>query len=62
MTDTATTKTVAKSEKPQFHVVKLTHPNHHGRIVFRSIDEGRARKFVQDRYPRGSEAYLEKAD
>jgi hypothetical protein len=66
MTDTATTtKSPAKTDKPgkpQFHLVKLTHPNHHGRIVFRSISEARAKRFVQDRYPRGSEAYLEHPD
>ena len=63
-TTTASAKTPAKpaANKPQFHFVKLTHPNHHGRIVFRSISEQRARNFIQNRYPRGSEAYLELAD
>jgi hypothetical protein len=62
MTDTVTTKTPAKPEKPKFHLVKLTHPNHHGRIVFRSISPVRAKAFIEARYPRGSEAYLEHPD
>ena len=59
MTDTAAKTAPAK---PKFWLVKLTHPNHHDRIVFRSISEQRAKAFVENRYPRGSEAYLESPD
>jgi len=50
------------SDAPEFYKVKLSHPNHNRRTVFRSISEQRARMFVQNRYPRGSEAYLEHPD
>jgi hypothetical protein len=39
-------------------VVKLSHPLDHSKQVFSSVSEKRARRFVQNRYPRGSEAYL----
>jgi len=42
--------------------VRLSHPSHNKRIVFSSVDEGRARVFVQNRFPRGEEAYLETPD
>lgn len=58
MTETA----VAAKAKPEFYRVRLTHPNHHDRTVFRSISEERARAFVENRFPRGSEAYLEHPD
>jgi hypothetical protein len=48
----------ARSEDLPWIFVKLTHRNHHDRIVFRSLSETRARGFVERRYPRGSEAYL----
>jgi hypothetical protein len=50
------------SGQPQFHFVRLSHPSAHKRIVFRSVSESRARQFVMNRYPRGSEVYLEKPD
>jgi hypothetical protein len=42
--------------------VRLTHPNHNDRIVFRSISERRARAWLANHYPTGSEAYLESPD
>jgi hypothetical protein len=62
-TDTAAKSTaVAKPDKPPFYLVKLTHPNHNDRIVFRSVSLPRARQWVENRFPRGSEAYLEHPD
>lgn len=49
-------------DKPQPWKVKLSHPDFHRRTVFRSISEKRARTWLQNRYPRGSEAYLESPD
>lgn len=51
--------TAVPSDKPEFYKVKLSHPDHHARTVFRSISLKRARSFVERRFPRGSEAYLE---
>lgn len=42
--------------------VKLSHPLERKKVVFSSISENRARRFVQNRYPRGEEAYLEAPD
>jgi hypothetical protein len=50
------------SSEPQFFKVRLSHPVANKRVVFRSVSEKRARQFVQNRYPRGSEAYLETPD
>lgn len=50
------------SDRPAFFLVKLSHPDLHRRPVFRSISEKRARTWLQNRYPRGSEAYLELPD
>lgn len=56
MTDVDTT------DVPQFHKVRLTHPNHNRKVVFRSVSESRARDFVEKRFPRGSEVYVESPD
>lgn len=56
------TDTVVKPEDLDWYKVRLTHPNHHKKVVFRSVSEKRARDFVQRRFPRGSEAYLESPD
>lgn len=48
--------------KPRPWMVKLSHPDFHKRVVFRSISEKRARTWLTNRYPRGSEAYLESPD
>jgi hypothetical protein len=57
---------VAKSTKddsgPGWYYVKLSHPSERRRTVFRSVSEKRARAHIENRYPRGSEAYLEKPD
>ena len=45
-------------EAPQFYKVVLSHPNHNGKVVFRSVSEKRARAFIENRFPRGSEAHL----
>jgi hypothetical protein len=42
--------------------VRLSHPLDRRRIVFSSVSANRARKFVANRFPRGSEAYLELPD
>lgn len=65
MADTTTTdsKSVAKRdsnapEKPRFYRVVLTHPGLNGRTVFRSVSERRAKTWLENHYPRGSEAHL----
>jgi hypothetical protein len=50
------------SDKPQFYKVRLTHPSHNRKTVFRSVSPTRAQAFVENRFPRGSEAYLESPD
>jgi len=42
--------------------VRLSHPRDNKRTVFSTVSETRARKFVVNRFPRGSEAYLEAPD
>lgn len=60
---TTTDKTTDKTaDKPQWFKVVLTHPSLNGRTVFRSLSESRARTWVQNRYPRGSEAHLVSPD
>lgn len=49
---------VAEKEKPLFWTVRLTHPDHHDRIKFRSISERRARLWLVNHCPRGSEMHL----
>jgi hypothetical protein len=48
-----------KDDEPQFFRVRQTHPAHNKRVVFRSVSESRAKAFVENRFPRGSEVYLE---
>ena len=63
---TTTTKTPAKAsnsdDDPGRYQVRLSHPQERKKVVFSSISENRARRFIQNRFPRGSEAYLEKPD
>ena len=54
--------TAIQASDLSWYLVKLTHPNHNKKIVFRSVDENRARGFIEKRFPRGSEAYLEHPD
>jgi hypothetical protein len=58
--DTGTADTA--SSDPQYWFVRLSHPNAHKRIVFRSVSESRARAWLTGHFPRGSEAYLQKPD
>lgn len=57
-----TNGTVVRAEELDWFLVKLTHPNHQKKIVFRSVSKNRAEAFLANRYPRGSEAYLEYPD
>lgn len=58
MTETIETP-VEVSDRPQFWRVRLTHPTHNRRTVFRSVSEKRARNWLEGHFPRGTEAYLE---
>jgi hypothetical protein len=49
---------VADKSRPQFYKVVLTHSAHNGRTVFRSVSETRAKQWLENHYPRGSEAHL----
>ncbi len=49
---------VEQRQGPEFWRVVLTHPNHHGQTVFRSVSEARARLWLMNRCPRGSEMHL----
>lgn len=65
MPDTDSKPAPSKAEKsndPGWYYVKLSHPAERKRVVFRSVSEKRARAHIENRYPRGSEAYLEKPD
>jgi hypothetical protein len=42
--------------------VRLSHPAERRKVVFSSVSESRARAYLQNRYPRGEEAYLEGPD
>ena len=55
------TDTVQASDL-QWFLVKLSHPALNKRVVFRSVSQNRAERFIMNRYPRGSEAYLEHPD
>jgi hypothetical protein len=59
---TATAPAAVDDGKPKFHKVKLSHPSQNGKVVFRSISEERAQKWLESHYPRGSEAHLEAPD
>jgi hypothetical protein len=62
-TTAGTTGTDTKTEdKPQWFRVVLTHPSLNKRTVFRSLSESRARTWLENHYPRGSEAHLVKPD
>lgn len=62
MTDAKAPAAPAKAKAPDFYKVRLSHPNHNKKIVFRSVSKTRARNFIERRYPRGSEAYIEHPD
>lgn len=46
----------------QWYSVRLSHPTLMKRRVFRSVSKSRAQTWLVNRYPRGSEAYLENPD
>jgi len=43
---------------PGFYEIRLSHPREGRKRVFRTVSESRAERFLTNRYPRGSEAYL----
>jgi hypothetical protein len=57
-----TSNAPVKPEDLDWYKVRLTHHTHNRKVLFRSVSEKRARKFLADRFPRGSEAYLELPD
>lgn len=65
-TDSDTKPTPAKKSSSDDSVdrwnVRLSHPHERKRVVFSSISEKRARRFIANRFPRGEEAYLEGPD
>jgi hypothetical protein len=56
------TQAPVKPEDLDWFKVRLTHHSHNRKVLFRSVSETRARKFLVNRFPRGSEAYLELPD
>jgi hypothetical protein len=56
------TNAPVKPEDLDWYKVRLTHHMHNRKVLFRSVSEKRARKFLTNRFPRGSEAYLELPD
>jgi hypothetical protein len=57
-TETKDLSKTAKESQGRFKV-KLSHPSENGKTVFSSVSESRARNYIAQHYPRGSEAYLE---
>jgi hypothetical protein len=55
------TKAVEKAA-PGRYKVRSTHPGDRKRILFSTVSEQRARAYVERKFPRGSEAYLERPD
>lgn len=47
---------------PKWYRVRSSFPEDRKRILFSSVSETRARKFITNRFPRGEEAYLELPD
>lgn len=62
MTEVFPGDTKTQAEHFDWYYVRATHPSLNKRVMFRSTSERRARQFVMNRYPRGSEAYIEKPD
>ena len=52
----------ATTGHPGFWEIRLSHPREGRKRVFRTVSESRARRFITNRYPRGSEAYLVSPD
>lgn len=53
-----TTKAVEKAAPGRWKV-RSTHPVDRKRVLFSTVSESRARNYMERRFPRGSEAYLE---
>lgn len=62
MADETATKTEAETQQPGRWKVRLSHPNERKKTVFSSVSETRARTYIINHFPRGSEAYLEAPD
>jgi len=61
-TDKGNTATDTKADNgppTDWWTVRLSHPQERRKIVYRSVSEKRARRFIANRFPRGEEAYLE---
>lgn len=52
----------SKGGPPPFFLVRSSHHQDRKRILFRSVDEQRARQWLTNRFPRGSEAHIELPD
>jgi hypothetical protein len=65
MTDTGDTKVSnkgAQSKDPGWYRVVSSFPQDQGKVLFRSVSETRARRYLTNRFPRGSEAHLRLPD
>ena len=62
MADTKQDSTAKKADEPQRYKVVSSHALDMGKVLLSSISEKRARAFVQNRFPRGEEAYLVNPD
>jgi hypothetical protein len=58
----ATAKDDAPSPPTDRWKVRSSFPTDRKRILFSSVSEARARRYVANRFPRGEEAYLEAPD
>ena len=61
-TDSTKNNDQQASSDPGWYKVRSSFPDDRKRILFQSVSETRARRYVQNRFPRGEEAYLEKPD
>jgi|SRR5215472_1999657 len=65
MADTQKTETKPNptpSKDPGWYRVISSFPEDRGRVLFRSVSETRARRYLTNRFPRGSEAHLQLPD
>lgn len=54
--------TTTKTDEPGRWRVRSSFPTDRKRVLFSSISESRAKRFIVNRFPRGEEAYLEAPD
>jgi hypothetical protein len=52
----------AETTDPQWYRVRSSFPVEQKKTLFRTVSEARARRFIETRFPRGEEAYLELPD